>query len=55
MQARLGITQHLVREGVARLEVVNDASGKVNTKFLSFCVTRLIIADNLDRKRLRAR
>jgi hypothetical protein len=30
MQARLGITQHLIREGVARIDIERDASGKVS-------------------------
>ncbi|KAF8636591.1 hypothetical protein AX17_003402 [Amanita inopinata Kibby_2008] len=29
MQARLGITQHLVRSGIARLEEIRDANGKL--------------------------
>lgn len=34
MQARLGITQHLIRSGIARLEEVRDANGKVQNLYV---------------------
>jgi len=34
MQARLGITQHLIREGIARLEQVRGASGKLENLYV---------------------
>ncbi|KAG5652743.1 hypothetical protein H0H81_003884 [Sphagnurus paluster] len=34
MQARLGITQHLINSGVARLEEVRDAAGKLENLFV---------------------
>ncbi|KZT26206.1 aflatoxin-detoxifizyme [Neolentinus lepideus HHB14362 ss-1] len=34
MQARLGITQHLIKEGIARLEEVRGADGKLEDLFI---------------------
>ena len=31
---RLGITQHLIRSGIARLEEVRDASGKLENVYI---------------------
>ncbi|KIL69741.1 hypothetical protein M378DRAFT_1049236 [Amanita muscaria Koide BX008] len=34
MQARLGITQHLIKSGIARLEEVRDANGKLENLYV---------------------
>lgn len=34
MQARLGITQHLIKEGIARLEEVRDSEGKLENVYV---------------------
>ncbi|KAF8350715.1 aflatoxin-detoxifizyme [Amanita rubescens] len=34
MQARLGITQHLIKSGIARLEEVRDANGKLENLYI---------------------
>ncbi|KAI0082668.1 aflatoxin-detoxifizyme [Panus rudis PR-1116 ss-1] len=34
MQARLGITQHLIKSGIARLEEIRDANGKLENAYV---------------------
>jgi dipeptidyl-peptidase-3 len=42
IQSRLGITQHLINSGIARLEEVRDGNGQLVNLYIRVCMHRFV-------------